>query len=247
MVDNIKCSKGSETVYLTEKLFVEGDVHVSVVLRSIGKKKSQAYVAVICFDKDNKEIRSFHNNRIEDAVGIKNILNNGDQTIFTLLRDVVKWFGKNSLGYQRGLGIYLDGDISKRPDYIIHFESDSGKKDEDGAYHFIEPNQIKLNKKLDQEILDSIEKNISTLVIMNHYSTSTYLYNALSNGTVPNEWTTYSFKYTGESFNDKNLRIGTCYVQLLILANYKQNLDAELLIKNQSLYTYKCINYAKNI
>ena len=83
-----------------------------------------------------------------------------------------------------------------------------------------------------------IKLNLSTRV-MNHYSSSTYDYSAACSAEVNNQWTEFKAIYNGfsEGYGDikGKFRPGTKEISPLILANYQQDENAVLEIKNIEL------------
>ena len=94
-----------------------------------------------------------------------------------------------------------------------------------------------LNAPIPQEIYDKIKP--FTTRVMNHYSSGTYDYSAASYAEVNNQWTEFKAIYNGfsEGYGDikGKFRPGTKEISPLILANYQQDENAILEIKNIEL------------
>ena len=71
---------------------------------------------------------------------------------------------------------------------------------------------------------------------MNHYANSAYDYSAAYDAEVDNQWSKFEATYNGfsEGFGDKEgkFRLGTKTISPIILANYRQDSNAVLEIKN---------------
>ena len=129
--------------------------------------------------------------------------------------------------YYKLIGIYFDGNIDRLPDYLI----------KSPAYKTYENNNIILNKEIPQEIYDKIVPFKTR--VMNHYCSMTYDYSAACNDCVGEQWTEFKAVYNGFSngYGDikGNYRLGTKQISPFILANYHQNNDAVLEIRNVEL------------
>ena len=125
------------------------------------------------------------------------------------------------------IGIYYDGNINHLPDYLIRSP----------AYETFNNNEIVLNKEIPKEIFDRIQPY--KIRVMNHYSSSTYDYSAACEIEVNFQWTRFSAIYNGfsEGYGDikGKFRPSTKEISPFILANYNQDADAIIEIKNIEL------------
>lgn len=74
--------------------------------------------------------------------------------------------------------------------------------------------------------------------IREHISGGTYMYSAASNTKVPMEWTQYTAKIKGEAkhgYSGTQWRRGTKYARIMLLANYQQKKEFELLVDDISM------------
>ena len=124
----------------------------------------------------------------------------------------------------RIIGIYFDGNIDRLPDYLINYP----------AYDTYADNNIILNKVLPKEIYDKIVPFRTRA--MNHYSSSYYDYSAACYAKVDRQWTKFEAIYNGYSIGYGDIkgkfRLGTKKVSPFVLANYEQNEDSILEIRN---------------
>lgn len=232
---------GSKTITNVCRKMKVWDMNMVITLMgdfiSRGREESKVYFGIVCYRKDGTEIQSFHNLRKEEPYCIKEVSNDNGLTVFKLSGTPISWFGNESLGYYRALGIYLDGDVTHEPDYV-HYFHDRDADINSGSYQ-LHGDSVTLNKQLPDHILALVNQNISTVVIMNHHAGGTYHYGAAANKAIPKDkWETLSTKYQGEAFNDLpgKLRKGTDSIEILILAHYGQGEEKAVLeMRNPSL------------
>jgi hypothetical protein len=102
--------------------------------------------------------------------------------------------------------------------------------DPSGSAYNVEENKLILLVDIPKGCEEKIIKNITR--IMRHYSGSSYLYSTISGSLIPREETTYTSKISGFSFgvNRNSFFVGTEYVSIVLLANYKDTLKKQRLI-----------------
>ena len=183
-----------------------------------------------CFRDDGREISREDVNRVNEPLIITSI--NTDCKSFSVHKSPEKWNNGNDSGsniYQKLIGIYIDDNINKLPDYLIPSP----------AYINIEGNSIILNNEITKEIFNKIIPY--TTKVMNHNSGNfcSYDYSVICGENIPNQWKEYSCVYSGFSkgFGDikGKFRPETREIKPFIHCNYEQNEDAVLEIKNIEL------------
>jgi len=203
-------------------------VELSGEFRSIGKGNSVLFFGLHCFGENGKDILSEDVYRTKESLLI--ISKNTDMKSLTLEKKPQTWHNTTEEYDQKNrklIGIYYDGNINSLPDYLIRSP----------AYETFYCNEIVLNKEIPKEIYDKIEPYKTR--VMNHYSSSTFDYSAASGIKVDCQWTKFSATYNGfsEGYGDINgkFRPSTKQISPLILANYQQNKDYIMEIKNIEL------------
>ena len=195
--------------------------------RSEGNLKSRIYFGLHCFREDDSEIRREDINRTNESLLITSI--NTDGKTITLNKKPETWNNSEDSGsqvYRKLIGIYFDGNITHLPDYII----------ESPAYKKYENNIINLNNEIPRDIIKKIIP--FTTKVMNHNSGNgnSYDYSAASGCYVPEKWTQYKAVYNefSEGYGDikGKFRLGRKKVSPFVLANYSQNEDSILEIRN---------------
>ena len=200
-------------------------VELRAEFRSIGNTKSKIYFGLNCFKEDGNSIKAFETFRKNEPLLI--ISKNIDMLGFTLEKKPDTWnnstdtYSESNLKY---IGIYFDGNINCLPDYIIKTP----------AYKTYEDRNIFLNEAIPKEIFDKMI--CYKTKVMNHYDSNTYDYSAASNNEVDNQWTKFEAAYNGfiEGYREikGEFRLGTKTISPIILANYGQDSNAILEIKN---------------
>ena len=209
-------------VYENTIVELKGEFH------SVGKTNSIIYFGLHCFREDGKDILCEDINRKKESLLITSV--NTDMKGITLEKKPETWNNStetNDENYYKLIGIYFDGNIDRLPDYLI----------KSPAYKTYENNNIILNEEIPQEIYDKIIPFKTR--VMNHYYSGTFDYSAACNACVGEQWTEFKAVYNGFSngYGDikGNFRLGTKQISPFILANYHQNNDAVLEIRNIEL------------
>ena len=200
-------------------------VELRAEFQSIGKINSKIYFGLHCFTEEGTEILCQHIFRTKESLLITS--KNNDMTNFTLEKKPETWNNSIQTYDEKNnklIGLYFDGNIDRLPDYLI----------QSPAYKTYEDNNILLNKAIPKEIYDKIIPFKTR--IMNHYDSNTYDYSAACNASVDKQWTKFEAIYNGFSngYGDikGKFRLGTKVISPFILANYAQDSDAILEIKN---------------
>ena len=110
------------------------------------------------------------------------------------------------------------------------------KKNKDlGVYSEFVKGRLRLNASLPDTVASRIQKG--TTKICNHFSSKFYLYSAACNADVPEEWTEYCGIIQGEGWGEdfSKFRLGTKYISVVILANYNQTKEAQMMMKDLEL------------
>ena len=194
--------------------------------RSTGEEKSILYFGVVCYDENGKEIHSYETNR-KSACTIVDVAENSLKTDI----QPTDWFFGACAWHQKHIGFYFDGNTDRLPDFVWTRNKNDNSM-ESGIYSGFEQDNLKLNEKLPDSVLCRIQKG--TTKICNHFSNGTYVYSAAARVTVPEKWTEYKAVMEEEGWNNDltKFRIGTKYISVLVLANYEQNENAELEMKD---------------
>ncbi|WOO41344.1 hypothetical protein [Rubellicoccus peritrichatus] len=153
-------------------------------------------------------------------------------TEITVSETLTGWHTSTN-GAHRRLGIYLDGDTNKYPDYMINgsvvrtfpFHSFAGT----AAYSTATGNTISMTWDFRPEIESQIV--LGQTKVMNHGSGG-LMYSGASNALVPYNWRLYERRgITGEAFDPDNgtFWFGVGRVAIILLANFGQTADHEIL------------------
>ncbi len=189
----------------------------------------------VCYDEEGNIIRSYQAKRVGNEGKLAGFSQDG-MTIITE-GNLEGWQQDDVPPVNRLLGIYLDGDTSHLPDYVIGTEvfgnlANYQELNENlGAYQNTQDNEIHLNNRLPDDVMAAIQENSGTAVIMNHLPGHSYDYVLTPTGTRPelDSWTTYSVEVNGEAFNTSELFwTGTDSVQFVLLGNYRSVFDPSL-------------------
>lgn len=211
-------------------------VTISGDFKSVGTVPSILYFGIVCYRADGSEIFAHDNIRIEEARLVKQFT---AQQI--LLDEAPKtWFDNTSCGYRRALGFYLSGNTNNTPDYVA-YDSSAEQTAEAGAFA-MNGDILSLNVPIPSAILSCIVPGQT--IVMNHCSSSTYHYGAAYNATLSNEYKTYTATFQMDAFNDaaNKYRKDTAKVGLVILANFQQNANAVMHMRNIKLFTEATMN-----
>jgi hypothetical protein len=203
-------------------------------VKSTGHEPSRIFAGFMALRADDQHIDSWFANRRAHPVRVERI-DAGSRVLHTRdpLEEWNSWSvegaaekNENGLFYMRLIGIYLDGDLSKEPDHVILGpQAPWGSPDEYaagfGAYSTAVDRQIRLNALPPKEILDRIgEKTI----VMQHFASSTYIYNAAHSQDVPSDWTVYEGRIRGAAFTSMHsFRPGTQAAKVQLIPNYLQD------------------------
>ena len=223
-IQNLKLSEWNKS--FKNELLEFPDLHIVHINRTyslVGMFKSDGvilsnvYFGLKCYDENKNEIQSYKNLRLESS---ERIITNSTENIITI-DDPTDYenFQFNNY-FEKYLGIYIDGNISKQADYYI-------SSNDDEPLVLIE-NSLILETKLPIACVERIRINVSKVMI--HYRGSTYLYSGLNGKLIPKKETNYESIISGCDFGiavDK-FRFGTKFVKIIILANYGQNENASL-------------------
>ena len=229
-IDEIITVTGNKQLNFKQKfpIYENTIVELSGEFRSIGISNSILYFGLHCFGENGKDIFSEDVYRTKESLLITS--KNTDMKSLTLEKKPQTWYNTTEEYDQKNrklIGIYYDGIINRLPDYLIRSP----------AYEIFDSNEIVLNKEIPKEIFDKIEPYKTR--VMNHYSSCTYDYSAASYVKVDHQWTKFSATYNGfsEGYGDikGKFRPSTKEISPLILANYDQNEDYIMEIKNIEL------------
>ena len=229
-IDEIITVTGNKHLNFKQKfpIYENTIVELSGEFRSIGISNSILYFGLHCFGENGKDIFSEDVYRTKESLLITS--KNTDMKSLTLEKKPQTWYNTTEEYAQKNrklIGIYYDGIINRLPDYLIRSP----------AYEIFDSNEIVLNKEIPKEIFDKIEPYKTR--VMNHYSSCTYDYSAASYVKVDHQWTKFSATYNGfsEGYGDikGKFRPSTKEISPLILANYDQNEDYIMEIKNIEL------------
>lgn len=216
---------------------------VSGEFRSAGSTPSILYYGVATYDVNKKHIGSEIVLRVGNELTIASLSDDSlpERSIITS-EAAEGWFGAGSHAHQRSLGIYLDGDTSHAPDYVEYNfvgNDSSSTLSTEGMFSSTSATDrsILLNRPLLPAIVQSIV--FGTTKVRNHTFGGTYLYAAAGGTLAPNEWTLYSANITGEGLGGQitKFRIGTKFIRIMILQNYRQDATAKLNYTNLKFET----------
>jgi hypothetical protein len=186
---------------------------VSGQFRSAGATDSVFYFGLALYDANGRLIPSAEASR---RGNIANTIVSVTPTQITTSASVDTWLD-GGVGRRRYIGLYFDGNVIKKPDYIHYVSSSTG------AYSTAAGTTVNLTGALPSNVISQIS---SSTVILNHFSGSSYNYVAALRETVPATWTTYSGQITGLGFNSQTLfRFGAVYARLMVIPNYQQQAD----------------------
>jgi hypothetical protein len=234
-VQRVCMVEGSKNLIFKEFIPVSSDsdfeLSIKGKFRSAGNVLSKIYFGISCYtnNQDDSIIYSDRVYRKGNVVILENISTDGKTLTMS---ETAKGWNDDGPNYYRILGVYLDGDDSKLPDYILK------------SYEISEGKVLNMNPPLSEEQLSKMQIGVTKL--SNHISTSTYMYSAASNLEIPNNaWQECSaIISTHNKMGENNLlkfRTGTNFVKLIILANYSQDNSAVLLFKDLEIVGSKKI------
>ena len=200
-------------------------IELRAEFRSIGNIKSKLFFGLDCFKENGTTITSGEIFRTNESLLI--ISKNSDMMGFTLEKKPETWCNSTdtySESYRKKIGFYFDGNINRLPDYLINSP----------AYKTYEDKNIFVNKAIPKEIYDKII--CFKTKVMSHYDNSTYDYSAADNVEVDKQWSKFEATYNGFSngYGDikGKFRLETKTISPIIIANYQQDSNAVLEIKN---------------
>ena len=200
--------------------------------KAIGKEKSKLYFGIACYDESEKLIPAQEVYRKPSSCTVLAFTENTLKTD-TQPKD---WASGAVKGTSKWLGFYFDGDTKRLPDYVwVKDEKEQDNANESGIYSVFDEDALKLNMPLPDVVVAKIQKGVTK--ICNHFKGNTYNYSAASTTEVPDEWTEYSAVIQGEGWNDdkSKFRVNTKSIAVVILANFEQQKEAKLLMKELEL------------
>jgi hypothetical protein len=197
----------------SKKYILSGDVY------SDGGAPGNFYLGFAPYDDTGTRIDSYSVFRTGTPGTVQSVSNT--EIVFT--GSVSGWTqAGTTFAGQRQLGIYLDGDTTHLPDYVIHnFTDYYSLNPTDGAYSTTSGNRVFLNNVIPASITSLVVPG--TTVIQDHRGSGSYIYAAANHQHPPvGTWTTYTSPVvTGESFNTfTQFWPETDSVEVVILANY---------------------------
>ena len=210
---------------------------ISGELKSIGQTPSLVYLGLMPLDEDLEFIQPWHVLRQGNPTRIASIGEGlGGQIEIQTTEELSGWNAATVPGYHRMIGFYLDGDTTKRPDYIHTGIITALTSPQVGAYSSLSGNTIVLNGALPEGFMEELLQSPEA-VILNHFSGGTYIYTAAAAVSVGTEWTRFEGLITDEQFNNTNnqFRPDTKWAKISLLANYQQDESAQLQFTNLRL------------
>ncbi|MCO7223288.1 hypothetical protein [Pleionea sp. CnH1-48] len=185
--------------------------------KSVGNQPSFVYFGLESYDKDFNLIESITVNRRGSDATVASVQGN----IISVKEPLSGWAEANSPAHKRSIGIYYDGDLSKRPDYYIPIDTSViySTDPEEGGYRYLATSQIHLNESLPGEVLSQIKPG--TTVIKNHRISSTHIF--VAGEAMPyDDWANYSRALQGISWENSHsaFRPETKYVKVYVAGNW---------------------------
>lgn len=197
---------------------------VSGFFRSSGTVPSNLYLGAAPYDAKGNFVGSDQVSR--HGNGVRVVFASG--TSLTTAETLVGWQQVPTSAYQRVLGVYLRGDLTKLPDFVINDATGTYNETANtGAFATAVGNTIQLVRPIPPAILGQFT---NSTVIANHGHGGSYLYSSAIGSIVPNTWTEFKGTITGEAFGNgmNTFRPTTRYIRALILPNYAQSGDVKL-------------------
>eukprot|EP01089_Gocevia_fonbrunei_P012502 TRINITY_DN2980_c0_g1_i1.p1 TRINITY_DN2980_c0_g1~~TRINITY_DN2980_c0_g1_i1.p1 ORF type:complete len:251 (-),score=20.12 TRINITY_DN2980_c0_g1_i1:27-779(-) len=198
-------------------------LEIEAYAKSTGEDLSRFYLGIAPYDSDKEFIPRIQMLFQGETLTVKSV-NISDCSI-TLDGVPHNWYPDKleKVHYdQRNIGFYLDGCVTQGVDFII-----------ESAYE-------SLNGTTTISITDTPEnrEKLKCIVpfetkVRNHIHSGTYVYCSAYDEKIPNVWKPCKGSVVGPGFNTYSAYpYGTKYFKVLILANYRQGANAELLIKD---------------
>ncbi|WP_444995394.1 hypothetical protein [Aliikangiella sp. IMCC44359] len=168
------------------------------------------YFGIESYDENYQLIDSMGSNR-RGTDGVFELLSGN---ILMFKGAVEGWANNDSNPVKRGLGIYFDGNLSKRPDYIIPLTTE-------GAYQSVDSHSIRLLNELPEEVASQLVPGVT--VFKNHQKSSSHIYIAGEN--INQEWTSFERNFSGISWQNSHsqFRPETKYVKIYVAGNWNHN------------------------
>ncbi|MDE1465096.1 hypothetical protein [Spartinivicinus poritis] len=183
--------------------------------KSTGSQASKIYFGLESYDENYNRIDSQHVNR----AGTDGLVEQMTDSVVYFKNPVTGWASSDTPAYKRSIGVYLDGNINKKPDYLIHSDESSADP-EKGGYKLVDDYSIHLNQALPEDMLAKVQPGVT--VLKNHQKSSSHIY--IASGEVPQEWTTYTRQLQGTIWQNSHdhFRPGTRYVKIYVAGNWGQ-------------------------
>lgn len=226
---------GSNTVYQVEGRkkvtsdFLPVDItknyQLSGRFKSLDDDLSFVYFGIESYDENLQLIESYMVNRFGRDHRVSSV--NAEEII--VAGNVDDWAASDAPAHQRAIGIYLDGDTSKRPDHYVMYDLDQTYSTDPsaGAYGHVDGGKISLNHALPAEIMDAIVPGVS--VVKNHRQSSTHIY--LLGADVAQQWTQVEGQLSGVAWINRHdaFRPQTRYVKIYVAGNWQGGVTEALL------------------
>ncbi|MEW5894418.1 MAG: hypothetical protein AB1650_01485 [Candidatus Omnitrophota bacterium] len=238
--EEVFLADGKVNFFTKDSVLVDTDKSylLSGEFMSTGDAPGTLYFGLIPYDENGDRIYTYETHRVGNAGTVLSI---NDMTI-TTSETLDGWNQETEYAGWRMLGVYLDGDTTHLPDYVVRNYTDYYSTDPtDGTYQSATGNTITLNDPLPKDVVDAINANLGTAIVMDHRSAAAYIYAATTGNEKPplDTWTTYSAVITGEDFNtNTEFWPETASVGIVLLANYypatvdPPDLDQSLIFQN---------------
>ena len=221
-VDGKLCGVVDGRSYITSKQFIPIESGKKYILsgsfKSLGDELSRTYYGFITYDKNKREIRTYHSNTIPGTeTTLAQECKEGDKTV------VIKANKKWKAGY--AIAFNTKDDFSDLPNYETVYKITKVTPEGDNM-------QLELSSAVRKEY------PADTKVRMHTATCGTYIYTTIIGSKIPKEWKNYSKSITlgkpgqmGWQF----FRPGTAFVKILILPNYDKKKDEKMMFTDLSL------------
>ncbi|MCO7224896.1 hypothetical protein [Pleionea sp. CnH1-48] len=218
MVGAKKWTSGFLPVDIAKKYRLRGD------FKSVDENESFIYFGFESYDENHELIRSIMVNR----AGNDGVVSSFNATSIQTDNALQGWAPLHQSNLYRGIGIYPDGDTSKRPKHIID-------PTQGNHYQTLGNNQVDLAAALPAEVMNDIIPGVT--VIKNHQASSAHIY--IAGQHVGNQWTHFEQDFEGALWynNHHSFRPETKYVKVYVAGNWINSENAELLFDNLVLET----------
>ena len=184
--------------------------------RALTEGGSMVYFGLESYDGNRELIESYMVNR----VGSANVVAYTDANHIVVETPLTGWAAADDAAHKRAVGIYLDGDTTKRPDYYVLYDKSALYSTEAsaGGYHSISEQTIGLSEALPDDIVSQIQPGVT--VVMNHRQSSSHIYIAGEN--IGSELTRFERELQGERWrnNHATFRPETKFVKVYVAGNW---------------------------